>query len=171
MTIIIDNWQNKVEVTKEMEALLKGLIQKTLELEGEHAPMEIGIILADNEQIRELNRKHRGIDRETDVLSFPMIEYEDYCDSEVEQFRLEEMETEMDHDSQEILLGDIVISLEKALQQAEEYGHEIEREIGFLTVHGMLHLLGYDHMEKEDEKIMRQREEEVLHSFHLIRGQ
>ncbi len=169
MTVIIDNRQNKVEVMKEIETLLNEVVKKTLELEGEHAPMEIGIMLVDNEQIRELNRQHRGIDQETDVLSFPMFEYEGY-DGEGEQFRLEEMETEMDHDTQEILLGDIVISLEKALQQAEEYGHGMEREIGFLTVHGMLHLLGYDHMEKEDEKIMRQKEEEVLHSLHLIRG-
>jgi len=170
MTIIIDNRQNKVEVTKEIESLIRGLVQKTLEMEGEHAPMEIGITLVDNEQIRELNREHRGIDQETDVLSFPMFEYEGYYDGQEEQFCLEEMETEMDHDSQEILLGDIVISLEKAQQQAEEYGHGMEREIGFLTVHGMLHLLGYDHMEKEDEAIMRQKEEEVLLSFHLIRG-
>lgn len=105
---------------------------------------EVSVLVCDNSAIRELNAAWRNIDRETDVLSFPM-----------------------EDDSP--LLGDIVLSLEKAYEQAKEYGHTAAREIGFLTVHSMLHLYGYDHMEEEERAEMRKMEEKILKSIGLIR--
>ena len=102
-------------------------------------------MFVDNEQIREMNSAYRDKDSATDVLSFPMYE----ADEAIE-------------DEEEILLGDIVISLERAAEQAEEYGHSLEREVMYLIVHGLLHLAGYDHMEDDEKKEMRRREEELL---------
>ena len=104
----------------------------------------VSVLVCDNAAIRELNRQWRGIDKETDVLSFPM-------------------------EDEERMLGDIVLSLEKAYAQAEEYGHSPAREIGFLTVHSMLHLYGYDHIEEEDRVKMRAQEEKILSQLGLLR--
>ena len=120
-----------------------------------------------NEEIREINNDTRGIDRATDVLSFPMLDYEDkkvfkemYKDKEFN-------ETFMD--GEELVLGDIVLSLERALEQSEEYNHSFTREACYLVVHSVLHLLGYDHMEDEDKKVMRKREEEILGKLDITR--
>lgn len=115
---------------------------------------EISVTVVDNEVIRALNSQSRGIDRETDVLSFPLGESGEY---------------EVNYVTNALLLGDIVISLPKALEQAQEYGHSAEREIAFLTVHSMLHLLGYDHIEDDDRKVMRAREEEILNYMGITR--
>lgn len=106
--------------------------------------VEFNIIIVDNEYIHTLNREHRGIDRETDVITFALEDYEDIT---YEDYRL---------------LGDIYISIDKARSQAEEYGHSFLRELSFLAVHGFLHLLGYDHMTEEDEKVMFTRQEMIL---------
>lgn len=106
--------------------------------------VEFNIIIVDNEYIHTLNREHRGIDRETDVITFALEDYEDII---YEDYRL---------------LGDIYISIDKARSQAEEYGHSFLRELSFLAVHGFLHLLGYDHMTEEDEKVMFTRQEMIL---------
>lgn len=105
---------------------------------------EFNIIIIDNEKIHEINREYRGVDRPTDVITFAL---EDHKDIEFEDIRL---------------LGDVYISIEKARSQAEEYGHSLKREISFLTIHGLLHLLGYDHMNEEDEKIMFDKQDELL---------
>ena len=116
-------------------------------------------MFTDNEGIRVLNAQHRGIDRATDVLSFPMLEYDDDGEMFDDPGDIED----------ELCLGDIVISLERAAEQAEEYGHSFEREVGFLTVHSMLHLLGYDHMTEEEEKEMFGFQKEILTKMGLER--
>ena len=114
---------------------------------------EISLSFVSMDEIHQLNRDYRGVDRPTDVLSFPMVD-------DFEQ--LAEMYEQLDEWPEELLLGDVVICIEKALAQAEEYGHSKEREIVYLFTHSVLHLLGYDHMDEEDKKIMRAREEEVM---------
>ncbi|AMA72360.1 MULTISPECIES: rRNA maturation RNase YbeY [Aneurinibacillus] len=121
---------------------------------------EVTVTFVGNERIHELNREYRGIDRPTDVLSFAMNET---GEDEMEIFLGEDME-EMPN-----MLGDIIISVPKAKEQAEEYGHSFEREMGFLAVHGFLHLLGYDHETKEQEKEMFGRQEEILNRVRLTR--
>lgn len=113
--------------------------------------VEFNVIFVDNKYIHALNRDYRNIDRETDVITFAL---EDSKDIEYEDYRL---------------LGDIYISLDKAHSQAKEYGHSFLRELAFLTIHGFLHLLGYDHMVEEDEKIMFARQEEILNAFGIKR--
>lgn len=112
---------------------------------------QFNVIFINNEKIREINKSYRGIDRETDVISFAL---EDEKTIRVENERI---------------LGDIYISVEKAKMQAEEYGHSFKREICFLTSHGFLHLLGYDHMKKEDEEVMFKLQEEILDSYGITR--
>jgi probable rRNA maturation factor len=121
----------------------------------------VSVTLTDNEQIHALNREHRGIDRPTDVLSFPMLEFDEDGVAE---------DCDFDMDGELVLLGDIVISMERAAEQAEEYGHSLIREVGFLTAHSMLHLLGYDHVDNpEGERLMREKEEAVLESLGITR--
>jgi len=158
MNILIDNRQDKVKNVAEIEVLVEEAIKKVLELEDLQEDYEISVSFVDNDEIRKLNKYYRGIDQETDVLSFPLEEFE-----LVEEDEINEVEEER------VLLGDIVISLEKAMEQAQEYGHSFEREVAYLTVHGMLHLLGYDHMEEKEKKMMREKEEAVLAELNLSR--
>lgn len=169
MNIEIDDRQEKIHFTDDMKSLLQNIIKKTLEYEQMTDCVEIGIILVDNEQIKQMNKEFREIDQETDVLSFPMLEYEGY-DEDDATIDLSDLAQDIDPETHELLLGDIVISLEKAMQQASEYAHTFERESGFLVVHGMLHLLGYDHVTKNDEIIMREKEEEILDHLNLCQG-
>ena len=141
------------------ETLAKDVISFTME--HEHFPFEaeISLTLTDNEGIWKVNKEFREIDRPTDVLSFPMLEYDVPGDfSQIEN----QTEDCFNPDTGKILLGDIIISLERAKEQAEEYGHSLKREIAFLTAHSMLHLLGYDHMEPEEEAEMFRRQKEIL---------
>ncbi|KYO65171.1 rRNA maturation RNase YbeY [Thermovenabulum gondwanense] len=156
-TVIINNLQDAIEIGEETEEIIKKVLMKALEIHGESG-VEVSVVLVDNEYIRELNRIYRGKDEPTDVLSFAMREGEDEIEDEIGE-ELGENE----------LLGDIVISCEKAKSQAEEYGHSFQREIGYLAVHGILHLLGYDHETEEEKQEMRSREEEVLSSIGLVR--
>ena len=137
-------------------------------LDTEKCPyeVEINLLLTDNEGIREFNKQTRQIDKPTDVLSFPNIEYEKPSMFEI----VEEMEADFFHpETGELILGDIIISVEKVVQQAEEYGHSPKREFAFLVAHSMLHLCGYDHMTLEEEKDMIRRQEEVLQSLSITR--
>lgn len=121
--------------------------------------VEISLSFVSAEEIRELNRTYRGIDRVTDVLSFPLIEdLNELCDAE-----------EQEEEDEPVALGDVVICLDKAEEQAEEFGHSREREIVYLFVHSVLHLLGYDHMEDDEKQEMRAREEEVMREVDLVR--
>lgn len=132
-----------------MEALLEKVVRSALLNEDPVSDQEVSILLVDDAAIRELNSLYRGIDAPTDVLSFAMNEDTE----EGEDFVI------MEDDN---ILGDVVISLERAKNQAEEFGHSLEREVGFLAVHGVLHLLGYDHSGEEDTREMRAQEEKIL---------
>jgi len=134
-------------VTLQMEQIVRSVLNKAAEAYEIEPHTEVSVVLSDDEYIHQLNRQYRGKDCPTDVLSFALNEGE---------------EPEIIDKPEEILLGDIIISLETATRQAEEYGHSLERELAYLTVHGILHLLGYDHMTEEEKKKMRQEEEYVL---------
>ena len=134
---------------------IKKCIRKTLEMEGVNIPCEINVVVTDDEGIRQINKAGRNIDKPTDVLSFPMFQFEPGV--------LPEDWTEyLDPESETCPLGDMAISLERAVAQAKEYGHSTRREIGYLTIHSMLHLLGYDHLDEgPQKKQMRGREEAI----------
>ena len=149
--IDITNDQDKLPFPMGYRMLIRRAVKATLVSEEFDRPAEVSVTIVDNEAIHAINLEHRGIDRPTDVLSFPMFD-EDFDDGE------------------DCVLGDIVISLEKAKEQAESYGHSIEREIAFLTVHSVLHLLGYDHEEgKAEESEMFEKQEAVLVKMGLTR--
>lgn len=136
-------------------------------LDYEQCPYEseVEFLLTMDEEIREMNREFRDIDRATDVLSFPMIAYESPADFAF----LEEDESCFDPDTGELMLGNIVISKQKVVEQAEEYGHTVEREYAFLIAHSMLHLLGYDHMEEEERAVMEKKQREILDGLGITR--
>ncbi len=146
--VIISNDQKDVKVPSGIRMLIRRCCHAVLELENFEGSAEVSVRFVNNEQIRELNSQYRNIDKETDVLSFPLGENGEY---------------DVNMDTGAKMLGDIVISMEKAFEQAELYNHPLQREIGFLTVHSMLHLLGYDHENGGLEEVhMREKEETVL---------
>lgn len=126
---------------------------------------EVNLLLTMNEQIHEMNLEFREIDRPTDVLSFPMLDYEEAGNFDF----LEDCVEAFDPESGELVLGDIVISKEKVLAQAEEYGHSPRREYAFLIAHSVLHLCGYDHMEEEERLVMEQKQREILEKLEILR--
>lgn len=149
---------NCVESEANEEEIINKVVQTVLELENIKHELEIYITLTNNEEIHKINNEYRQVDRPTDVLSFPMYERE-----EIPRLREEK------EDDVEEVLGDIIISIPKIKEQAEEYGHSYERELAYLTTHGMLHLLGYDHMIEEEKVIMREHEEKVLEKLNILR--
>jgi len=161
MNIIIENIQDKKEFTNDIEALIKKTCEECLKAEQFQYEAEISILIVDNEQIREMNKEHRNIDKATDVLSFPM--------TDIEEGKFNAPLQVYDFEDGNLILGDIVLSLEKAYEQAAEYGHAIEREIAFLISHGVYHLLGFDHESEAQEKIMMYKQDKVLASMGLER--
>lgn len=154
MDIYIDNRQDKIEIDGKIEAIetiINQVIEECLKEEEHSTDVEVSVSFVDNEEIRELNKEYRNVDSPTDVLSFPMEE---------DSFGLFTP-----------LLGDIVISLERALEQSKEYGHTFEREIAYLTAHSMFHLLGYDHMTDEDKRIMREKEKSVMKTLKIFKNE
>lgn len=146
--VIISNEQKKVKIPTGIRLLIRRCCHAVLELERFDGSAEVSVTFVDNEKIHELNKRYRDIDRETDVLSFPLGEDGNF---------------DVNMDTGAKLLGDIVISVEKAMEQAKLYNHPLQREIVFLTVHSMLHLLGYDHEQGGLEEVhMREKEETVL---------
>lgn len=162
-----DNRQNKLEVTEEFIKKLSEVCSFALKEEEVDCEYQISLLFVDNEEIKEINEETRGINKETDVLSFPMIDYENGKVYKNMYIGYEFDETYMD--GEEVVLGDMVLSLEKALEQSVEYNHSYEREVCYLVVHSILHLLGYDHMEEHEKIIMRKREEEILNKLNIIR--
>ncbi|WP_123053006.1 rRNA maturation RNase YbeY [Clostridium sp. JN-1] len=165
--IFIDNRQNKIEASDELKKSMKEIIEYALNVEKVNLPCEVSIVFTDNDGIREINRENRNIDSPTDVLSFPMLNYEEgkvfkdvYCNYKFD---------DVDLDDGNLVLGDIVISLERAKEQSIEFNHTFEREVLYLTIHSVLHLLGYDHMKVNEKVIMRRREEEILGEFKITR--
>ncbi|KOP64212.1 rRNA maturation RNase YbeY [Paenibacillus solani] len=158
-----NNEQENFQISDELIALLEAILQKAGEAEGV-SDGEVDLTFVDDEQIHQLNREYRGIDRPTDVLSFAM--------NEITNDELEIIyELEEDDASGGIpnVLGDIIISVPRAKLQSEEYGHSLERELGFLFVHGFLHLLGYDHQDEASEAEMMGKQEAVLAEVGLTR--
>ena len=154
MQIEISNQQEKMTVTQAIEDKIIEVLEETARVHEVDELAEVSLMFTDDETIHEMNLEYRGIDRPTDVLSFALEEGE---------------EEEIFGGPEENLLGDIIISVETATRQAEEYGHSVEREMAFLALHGMLHLLGYDHMEEEERQEMRAQEEAILASLGITR--
>lgn len=152
MTVIITNEQDKIEIPADWAQKIDQVAEICLREEEIPAYAEVDLLFVDNETIRGMNREYRDKDSATDVLSFPMYEADEPLDED-----------------EELLFGDIVISLERAQEQCEEYGHSLEREVMYLLVHGLLHLAGYDHMEEEEKKQMRAQEEKLLAVIGAIR--
>ncbi len=153
--VIISNRQNVVKIPTGIRLLVRRCCNAALRLENFSEDAEISVSFVDNDEIRQLNKQHRNIDAATDVLSFPLGENGVY-----------------DHnDTGAAMLGDIVISMPKAVEQAELYGHSLQREVGYLTAHSMFHLLGYDHVNGGVEAVhMREKEETVMTMLGLPRG-
>lgn len=143
MEILIDNRQDKVEMDEDIQAIINRSIRAVLDYENIEEEYEVSVSFVDNQEIREINSEFRDVDKETDVLSFP-LEQDFLIEGEIP------------------ILGDIIISCEKALEQAKEYGHDFKREISYLTVHSSLHLLGYDHIGEDEKDLMRNKEKEIM---------
>ena len=157
--------ETDISLELDCEALAKKVAQSVLELENCPYDSQVNLVLTDNSGIHEVNRQFRGIDAPTDVLSFPMIPFETPADYQI----LDQDESFFDLDTEELLLGDIMISAERVISQAEDYGHSIKREFCFLVAHSMLHLLGYDHMVPEEADIMEQKQEAALEKLGITR--
>ncbi len=165
MTFYVEN-ETESTLPFDTEQLAKLVIEKVLDTEACPFETEVSILLTDNEGIKRYNTEFRGIEKETDVLSFPNLDYDSPSDfSCVEGNEIDFINPE----SNEIILGDIIISINKVYSQAEEYGHTLKREFAFLIVHSMLHLLGYDHMDEEDAAIMEPKQEAILNSLNITR--
>ncbi len=147
------------------EEIAKLVTEAALEYEGCPYEAEINLLLTDEEEIREMNRMFRQIDKSTDVLSFPMLEYETPGDFSA----FEQQQEAFNPESGELMLGDIVICKPKVLAQAEEYGHSVRREFAFLIAHSMLHLFGYDHVEDAQREEMEQRQQNILEELRILR--
>lgn len=153
MKVIVNNRQKKVKLPRGLTVRLKKVLQEAHSLYDLPENCEVSVSYVDNAMIRTLNSEYRGIDKETDVLSFAMLEGDEFPAGA----------------EQPALLGDIVLSLEKAVAQASEYNHSLEREMAYLVVHGFLHLIGYDHLNAKDKAQMRENEEYILEKLELTR--
>lgn len=164
MTLLFEE-EGELSLPLECEELAKKVIEAAVDYEECPYETEVNLLLTMNDEIHEMNRQFRGIDRPTDVLSFPMVDYEepgmfDFLEEAMEYFNPE---------TGELMLGDIVISKEKVIAQAEEYGHSTQREYAFLIAHSMLHLFGYDHMEEDERAVMEQKQKEILEQLQILR--
>ena len=164
MTLVFEE-EGALQLELPCEELASKVIDAALDYVGCPYEVEVSLLLTMNDEIQEMNLEHRQIDRPTDVLSFPMVDYE----TAGEFSFLENSPYYFHPESGELLLGDIVISKEKVLAQAEEYGHSIEREYAFLIAHSMLHLFGYDHIEEEERIVMEAKQKEILEQLQILR--
>ena len=164
MRIYLEN-EGDLELDLNYQEIAQRVGDAVLDYEQCPYESEVELLLTMDEEIREMNREFRDIDRATDVLSFPMIAYESPADFAF----LEEDESCFDPDTGELMLGNIVISKQKVVEQAEEYGHTVEREYPFLIAHSMLHLLGNDHMEEEERAVMEKKQREILDGLGITR--
>ena len=164
MTLFFEE-EGALTLPLECETLARKVIETAIDFVECPYEAEVNLLLTMNEEIHEMNRDFREIDRATDVLSFPMVDYE-------EAGRFEHLENAMEYfnlETGELMLGDIVISKEKVLSQAEEYGHSVEREYAFLIAHSMLHLFGYDHIEEEERTVMETMQRKILEELEIFR--
>lgn len=150
MEIYIDDRQKKVELNESINDIIEAVIKEVLLFEKKSLDYEVSVSLVDNLEIKQLNSEYRNIDKETDVLSFPMEDDFNLLDTTI--------------------LGDIIISVEKALEQSEDFSHSLYREIAYLTAHSMLHLLGYDHMNEEEKQEMREKEKSIMKKIGVFKS-
>lgn len=150
----------------EIEAVINAVAEEVLKMEGCPYEAQVNVLLTDNKGIREFNAGYRQTDRATDVLSFPNMEFEKPADFAPAKDSFADC---FDPESGELVLGDIILSVDKIIEQAENYGHSRKRELAFLTAHSMLHLCGYDHMEEEEARVMEQKQEAVLAKLGISR--
>ena len=160
--VYIENEQSRIDITEEHENMIRNTAMESLKQEGIGVACEVDILLTDDEAIRQINARFRNVDAPTDVLSFPM--------ASMEKGKIIDTGNDSDPDEGLLVIGDIVISVETAMRQSEQYGHSFEREIAFLTAHGMYHLMGYDHEVAHDEKEMTEKQEAVLGKLGLRRA-
>ena len=165
MTILVENEVNR-ELDFDYEEVIEAVINKTLETENCPYETEINVLLTGNGEIHTANKEFRGIDRPTDVLSFPMVDYEVPSDFSCVD---KNPESYLNPETDELLLGDIMISVDKVYEQANEYGHSRKREFAFLIAHSMLHLLGYDHIDEAERKVMEVKQEAILDALGITR--
>ena len=161
MQVVTDivNEQEKLEITEEIEEIISKVVLTALDREDFEEDCYVAVTITDNETIRIINNEQRGIDSVTDVLSFPVLEFEDG----------QMLAGVGDYFEDKLILGDIVLSAERAKEQSIEFGHSFEREVGYLVCHSVLHLLGYDHENEDEREVMRVKEEETLEKLSLRR--
>ena len=161
MQVVTDivNEQEKLEITEEIEEIISKVVLTALDREDFEEDCYVAVTITDNENIRIINNEQRGIDSVTDVLSFPVLEFEDG----------QMLAGVGDYFEDKLILGDIVLSAERAKEQSIEFGHSFEREVGYLVCHSVLHLLGYDHENEDEREVMRVKEEETLEKLSLRR--
>lgn len=165
MTFYVEN-ETDVVFNFDIEKLIEAVALAALEAETCPYEVEVNVLLTDNEGIRMFNAEHRGMDKETDVLSFPNVEFETPSDFS----HVEDEHADCFHpDSGELILGDIILSVDKIAEQAASYGHEIKREAAFLIAHSMFHLCGYDHMEETEARVMEEKQERLLKEMGITR--
>ena len=165
MSLFIET-EGKTEFDFDIREVAELVVDAVLEHEKCPYEAEISLLLTHNDEIHEMNLEHRGIDRATDVLSFPMLEFDHPGDFSIID---EETADVFDPESGELMLGDIVISVDKVLEQAQEYGHSPKREYAFLIAHSMLHLCGYDHMDDEEQKVMEEKQRAIMEKINILR--
>ena len=165
MTVTIER-ESDIPLPFSEQEIAEAVIMETLDYEDCPYEVQVNIILTTNEEIRQINLEQRGVDAPTDVLSFPMIEYAYPSDFTV--LEGDSMDN-FDPDSGELILGDIVISVDKVMEQAEKYNHEVKREYAFLIAHSMLHLFGYDHMDEVERENMEFKQDEILNRLNITR--
>ena len=166
MTITIEE-ETGVNFDFDYKKLIEDVINQAMDYKKCPYEAEVSVVLTENESIRSINREFRNMDKPTDVLSFPLVDYEEAGEFDF----LEEREDCFNPESGELMLGDIVISVEKVFEQAENYGHSPRRELAFLVAHSMLHLFGYDHMTPEEAAVMEKGQEEILAAMGITRDE
>lgn len=157
--IYIEDVRENTELSESLITLLNDTVSKTLELENIDKECYVSITIVEADEIKELNAEHRGIDKVTDVLSFPVVNLLDGSD----------ISDAGDYYDGRLILGDVVLCADRASEQAEEFGHSVEREFGYLTCHSVLHLIGYDHETDGEREVMRLKEEAVMNELNLKR--
>lgn len=164
MRIFLED-EGGLELSLDYQKLAETVAEAVLDSENCPYEAQVELLLTMDEEIQTMNNEFRGIDRATDVLSFPMIDYEEPASFDF----LEEEDSYFDLDTGELMLGNIVISKEKVVSQANEFGHSIKREYAFLIAHSMLHLLGYDHMEEDERMVMEEKQRNILDKLGITR--
>lgn len=165
MTILTENEAGR-ELPFDYNDIIERVVREVLKTENCPYEVEVNVLLTGNNEIWDINKEHRNIDRPTDVLSFPMVDFETPSDFSLVK---DTPEAYLNLETEELLLGDIIISVDKVYQQAEEFGHSVKREFAFLVAHSMLHLLGYDHIDDAERIIMEEKQENVLKNLGITR--